>query len=138
MSRGCEGIKPGWTRVSFNYFISEAVFEYIVEAVDLVATHGWRLLPAYRFDPLSGLWRHRAGHVEPPLRLTDLSYDAETGQLVVPDLPHDRAPESALNGYLDDARRILEDATEPASPDAWVSETFEQLRWFELPERCLA
>ena len=86
MSRGCEGIKPGWTRVSFNYFISEAVFEYIVAAVDLVATHGWRLLPAYRFDPLSGLWRHRAGHVEPPLRLTDLSYDADTGELVVPDL----------------------------------------------------
>ena len=103
-----------------------------------MATHGWRLLPAYRFDPLSGLWRHRAGHVEPPLRLTDLSYDTETGELVVPDLPHDRAPEAALAGYLDDARRILEDATEPASPDAWVSETFEQLRWFELPERCLA
>lgn len=137
VSRGCEGIKPGWTRVSFNYFISEAVFEYIVAAVDLVATHGWRLLPAYRFDPLSGLWRHRAGHVEPPLRLTDLSYDVETGELVVPVLAHDRAPESALTGYLDEAHRILAEATEPASPDAWVSETFEQLRWFELPERCL-
>ncbi len=23
ITRGCEGIKPGWTRVSFNYFISE-------------------------------------------------------------------------------------------------------------------
>ena len=53
-------------------------------------------------------------------------------------LPHDRAPESALAGYLDEARRILADAEAPTSPDAWVSETFEQLRWFELPERCLA
>ena len=30
---GCEGIKPGWVRVNFNYFISEPVFTYIVDAV---------------------------------------------------------------------------------------------------------
>ncbi len=138
VSRGCEGIKPGWTRVSFNYFISEAVFEYIVAAVDLVATDGWRLLPAYRFEPLTGLWRHRAGHVEPPLRLTSLSYDPASGALVVPDLPHDRAPESALAGYLEEARQILADATAPTAVDAWVSDDFEHLRWFELPETCLA
>ncbi len=137
VGRGCEGIKPGWTRVSFNYFISEAVFEYIVAAVDLVATEGWRLLPAYRFEPLTGLWRHRAGHVEPPLRLTALSYDPATGRLVVPDLPHDRAPESALAEYLLEAREILGDASEAVAPDAWISEDFEHLRWFELPESCL-
>jgi selenocysteine lyase/cysteine desulfurase len=73
---GCEGIKPGWVRVSFNYFISEAVFDYLVEAVHLVAEHGWVLLPEYRFDPYTGLWRHRGGLVEPPLRLTQLHYDA--------------------------------------------------------------
>lgn len=140
ITRGCEGIKPGWTRVSFNYFISEAVFEYVVDAVDLVATHGWRLLPAYRFDPLSGLWRHRDGPIEPPLRLTALFYDGGTGRLVVPDLPHDRAPESALAGYLDEARRVFAGASEQADADAdaWVSEDFEHLRWFELPARCLA
>jgi len=27
ISRGCEGIKPGWVRVNLNYFISEAVFD---------------------------------------------------------------------------------------------------------------
>ena len=59
--RGCEGIKPGWVRVNFNYFISEAVFSFILDAVDLVATEGWRLLPDYTFDPTNGLWRHRAG-----------------------------------------------------------------------------
>ena len=30
-------------RVNFNYFISEAVFDFVVEAVDLVAREGWRL-----------------------------------------------------------------------------------------------
>src|SRR5450759_3034611 len=66
IARGCEGIKPGWVRVNFNYFISEAVFAYILDAVDLVASDGWRLLPQYRFDPVSGLWGHRGGAVEPP------------------------------------------------------------------------
>ena len=140
IARGCEGIKPGWTRVSFNYFISEAVFDYIVEAVDLVATHGWRLLPAYRFDPVTGLWRHRDGPVEPPLRLTELSYDAATGELVVPPLPHDRAPESALAGYLEEARAILADANgadgDGAAPG--MSDDFEHLRWFELPRVCVS
>ena len=75
---------------------------------------GWRLLPAYRFDPLSGLWRHRDGAVEPPFRLDALTYDELSGELVVPDLPHEQAPESALAGYLEEARRILESASEPA------------------------
>ena len=141
VARGCEGIKPGWTRVSFNYFISGTVFEYLVAAVDIVAADGWRLLPAYRFDPVTGLWRHRDGPVEPPFRLTDVSYDALTGALVVPDLPHDRAPESALAGYLEEACRILAEAVQDdgdGEGDLAVSEDFEHLRWFELPAGCLA
>ena len=27
---GCEGIKPGWVRVNFNYFVSDTVADYIV------------------------------------------------------------------------------------------------------------
>ena len=45
----------------------------------------------YRFDPATGLWRHRDGPVEPPLRLGDVRYD-EDGVLRYP--RHDRpAPE---------------------------------------------
>jgi selenocysteine lyase/cysteine desulfurase len=140
IAHGCEGIKPGWTRVSFNYFISETVFRYLVEAVDLVATEGWKLLPLYRFDPQTALWRHCHGPVEPPLRLTDLSYDPATGELRTPELPHDRAPESALAGYLAEARAILAAAVEcPAdgTPPELGSD-LEHLRWFELPAACVA
>ena len=69
---GCEGIKPGWVRVSFNYFISDEVFRYIVRAVALVAEHGWKLVPQYRFSLDTGLWRHESGPVEPPLRLAQV------------------------------------------------------------------
>jgi selenocysteine lyase/cysteine desulfurase len=33
INRGCEGIKPGWVRVNFNYFIDDETFDYIVDAV---------------------------------------------------------------------------------------------------------
>ena len=48
--RGCEGIKPGWVRVNFNYFISNAEFQYIVAAVNLVGQYGHVLLPDYQLD----------------------------------------------------------------------------------------
>ena len=48
---GTRGAKLAFVRVSFNYFISEAVFEYIVDAVHFLADDGWKLLPLYRFDP---------------------------------------------------------------------------------------
>jgi hypothetical protein len=132
IARGCEGIKPGWIRVNFNYFISEAVFEFILDAVDLVASDGWRLIPEYRFDAGTGLWRHGGGTAEPPLSLRDVRY--EDGAMRYAAHRH-RAPDSALPGYLEEARRIL------AGPRAMVAEPpppgvgpdFEDLRWFWLP-----
>jgi selenocysteine lyase/cysteine desulfurase len=137
IAHGCEGIKPGWVRVNFNYFISEAVFTYIVEAVKLVARDGWRLLGDYRFDPATGLWRHRQGPAEPPLRLRQVEYDA-LGNMLYP-RHKDRAPESVLKCYLDEARVVLESA-KPLSNDPiddLVSADFEHLRWFDLPPACL-
>jgi hypothetical protein len=143
ITRGCEGIKPGWVRVNFNYFISEVVFEYLLEAVHLVADQGWKLLGDYRFDPATGLWRHRRGPVEPPLRLHTLRYDAD-GRLEA-GVPHATAADDALAGYLDQARRLL--AARPANRDGdgdgdggplpGLSADFEGLRWFVLPRECL-
>jgi selenocysteine lyase/cysteine desulfurase len=139
ITRGCEGIKPGWVRVNFNYFISEVVFDYLLEAVNLVADQGWKLLGDYRFDPATGLWRHRRGPVEPPLRLHTLRYDAD-GRLAA-GVPHTTASDDALAGYLDQARRLLA-ARAPSGdgdggPLPGVSADFEALRWFELPRTCL-
>jgi selenocysteine lyase/cysteine desulfurase len=140
IARGCEGIKPGWVRVNFNYFISEAVFDYILEAVHLVAEQGRKLLPDYRFDPASGLWRHRQGPVEPPLRLHALRYD-EQGRLRFTS-SHAKAHDSALAGYLEEARRLLAARPDPPDGDSaaapGMSADFEALRWFVLPAECLA
>ena len=139
IARGCEGIKPGWVRVNFNYFISEAVFEYLLDAVHLVADQGRKLLGDYRFDPASGLWRHRQGPVEPPLRLHELRYDEQGRLRFAPS--HAHAQDSALPGYLDQARRLLAAHPAPAEdgPAALpgLSDDFETLRWFVLPPECL-
>ncbi len=138
ISRGCEGIKPGWVRVNFNYFIDERVFDYVVEAVNLVAEGGWKLLPDYRFDAEDGLWRHRAGPIEPPLSLGAVRY--EGGKMMAPH--HDaRAPVEELPRYLDEARALM--TARPGEPDAGpgafrsISPEFEELRWFWLPRSCV-
>jgi hypothetical protein len=83
IGHGCEGIKPGWTRINFNYFISDNAADYLINAVDLTAAYGHRLLPDYRFDPRTGLWRHHTGPPQPTLRLRDLRY-APHGTLSTP------------------------------------------------------
>ena len=132
---GCEGIKPGWVRVNFNYFLSDTVADYIIDAVRLVARDGWRLLGDYRFDPATGIWIHRDGLVEPPLRLGDVTYD-EHG--MHPPSAQRAADESVLGKQLEDGARILAAAHEPdltGTPS--VSHDFEHLRWFDLPSSAL-
>jgi selenocysteine lyase/cysteine desulfurase len=132
VERGCEGIKPGWVRVNFNYFITDTVFEYVLAAVHLVAAEGWKLLPHYAFEPHTGMWRHRRGAAEAPMSLHDVSYDG--GRFAYP-RRHSTEPESALARYLAEARAVLDAAAAepPCAPPSPVSDDFEHLRWFPLP-----
>ncbi|HEU5155903.1 MAG TPA: aminotransferase class V-fold PLP-dependent enzyme [Streptosporangiaceae bacterium] len=134
--QGCEGVKPGWVRINFNYFISDTICDYLIDSVDLIAARGHRLLTDYRFDPHTGLWRHHRGAPRPPLRLTDLRFEAD-GAIRY---PHTRthAGEDVLPGYLDQARTLMEsrpDHIDLRPPG--LSDDFEELRWFVLPAICL-
>ena len=135
---GSEGVKPGWARVNFNYFLSEEVFEFLLEAVEFVAEHGWKLLPHYRFFPTTGQWRHRHGTAEAPLKLTDISY--RRGRLEYSS-SHRTAPEWTLSSYLDEALQVVERAQEDYATmvleSHQLSPDFEHLRWFPLPGEVL-
>ncbi|MDX5398428.1 MAG: hypothetical protein LPK92_01710, partial [Actinomycetes bacterium] len=132
------------------------VADHLIEAVRLVARDGWRLLGDYRFDPLTGLWHHRGGVVDPPASLLDIRY-GDDGAMTYPH--HDTpAPVAVLAEHLAEARRILAAAPDggtagPATAVDWervseqeraserekagagvgLGEDFEKLRWFELP-----
>jgi selenocysteine lyase/cysteine desulfurase len=136
---GCRGLKPGWTRVGFNYFISEAEVSFLIRAVDWVASHGWKLLPWYDFDPVTGDWRHRDWKAHAPMSLHDVHY--EGGELRFRSR-HTRGGESALAGYLAEAERIRARAEAEVPhmelPAARLEPEFEQLRWFPLAHEVAA
>jgi hypothetical protein len=119
---GRHGATLAFARVSFDYFLSDTVFDYIVDAVHLIANEGRKLLPLYRFDPDTGLWRHAEARPRPLLGLDDL---ARPGRL-------ETAPESVLRRQLDDARRIIR-AVDVTPLDPALPPEFEAIRWFPLP-----
>ncbi|MEA2002969.1 MAG: aminotransferase class V-fold PLP-dependent enzyme [Actinomycetota bacterium] len=135
IARGCEGIKPGWVRVNFNYFISDQVMEFILDTVHFIANEGWRLLPHYRFEPVTGLWRHRRPLSDPPLSLHDIDYSSGAMQYRHRSQVHSDAD---LAGYLEEATAILAEIQATGPPEALgaplVTEDFEHLRWFPLPD----
>ena len=140
ITHGCEGIKPGWVRVNFNYFISETVFRYILDAVELVARHGWRLLPQYRFTPANGRWHHDGGQVEAPLSLHDVRYAASGMRFAT---HRHQEPESRLADYLAEAHALLARPPAPntqpqGTADLAVGPDFEGLRWFLMPDEAAA
>jgi selenocysteine lyase/cysteine desulfurase len=129
---GCEGIKPGWVRVNFTWFLSDAVADFLIEAVRAVARDGWRLLDDYDFDHVTGRWSHRAGGVPPPMSLHEVRY--EGGRAI---WPHRRVQveDDELAHVLDEGRRILAAASpHPADVSSVrLPADAEALRWFPLP-----
>ncbi len=126
---GGEGVKPGWVRVNFNYFISEETFEFVLAAVEAIADEGWRLLADYGFEAETGLWRHRAYEPGTGLSLQDIAF-GEDGLGCAP--RHGREGEDAQADYLSRAREIMA-AASTATALAVLPAEMEALRWFALP-----
>jgi len=57
---GLESFKPGWARVNFNYFTSEAEVDFIIQAINDIADYGWKLLPLYVQNMETGQFLHRS------------------------------------------------------------------------------
>ncbi|HEX6872216.1 MAG TPA: aminotransferase class V-fold PLP-dependent enzyme [Micromonosporaceae bacterium] len=131
VARGRLGVKPGWARIGFNYFFSDTVADYLIEAVDLTARYAHRLLGEYRFEPRSGLWRHWDS-----LHQTNLIVDDLTA---VPPSPPAYLGEDVLARQLDNARAVFASRpdTVPAGPTG-LPGTFESLREFHLPPQCVS
>jgi hypothetical protein len=99
-AKGQMGAMLSFTRLSFNYFMSETVLDYILDAIHLVAAEGWKLMPLYRFDPSTGLWRHLgAGPHDARISLHEA--------LASTPAPPATAPESILVDQLEAARRVI-------------------------------
>lgn len=128
-------LRPGWVRLNFNYFISQDEFNYLLQAIKLVAEHGWRLLPFYKLDSSSWSWRYQGNAINLPSSLSSFALssidnliDTETSVAATPD----------YEALLADATQIL---LEPRNSNQQtypieLSPSAEKLRWFVLPQEC--
>ncbi|RZF37598.1 hypothetical protein LSTR_LSTR003163 [Laodelphax striatellus] len=135
-----EMLRPGFTRISLPYFMSDAEVTYVLEAVKMVATEGWKLLPQYLLNPETGEWRHHTNSVFKDRKwLGSIRY--VDGKMSV----HERrisgvaACPADHNDCLHTARNIFNKARKMAQryPLADQCVMFDErtspLRWFMLP-----
>ena len=55
---GHEGVKPGWTRVSLHYTLTDEELAFIVDAIAWIAANGEALVGSYALDWDTGAWTH--------------------------------------------------------------------------------
>ncbi|EFJ10534.1 hypothetical protein SELMODRAFT_128027 [Selaginella moellendorffii] len=58
IQEGYSGVKPGWTRLNFAYFLSKEEFHFLLCAIEFVADYGQRFLPLYEFEWQTGNWKY--------------------------------------------------------------------------------
>jgi selenocysteine lyase/cysteine desulfurase len=123
-------LRPGWVRLNFNYFIDEQEFEYLLKAVELVATSGWRMLPFYQVDAKSGVWRFQGQSNQMASSLDDFQF---TDYCQKSSLPTNI--KVSLNGIYSSAEQVLLNTADynEVSP-LILSDESERLRWFTLPQ----
>jgi hypothetical protein len=125
-------LRPGWVRLSFNYFLDEAEFEYLLAALELVAEHGWRLLPYYHCEPATGTWRYQGEVPNLPANLDTLEIDSLLAS------PHGPNGTASLCGVVDRARtELLLEGRAGTLSRLRLPEEVEALRWFVLPREVL-
>ena len=56
-------LRPGFARISLPFFMPDSEVAYVLEALKMVATEGWKLLPQYILNPETGEWRHHTNTV---------------------------------------------------------------------------
>jgi selenocysteine lyase/cysteine desulfurase len=145
LKEGYDMFRPGFVRVNFNYFIDEATLDYILNAIDFVATHGIKFYPQYKFDTTRAAFinreisnvglkfLHRKG-------LSDISY--ASGKMEYSGYNTDKDVD--LNQYLEEAHELLKEIENHRYSNVTIDDNmnippeYEEFRWFILPSEALS
>jgi selenocysteine lyase/cysteine desulfurase len=141
VQRGLEGIKPGWARLSLPWYASEEDIDFLLTAVEFVASHGIEFVPLYRFGWTDGVWRHlerpQTGRVPLDLSLDGLRAAGDRSGTVAPEPSMTDEELHAERGrYLKEARGLAAQLRERwrRSPPVWNPPTgdaeLDSLVWF--------
>jgi len=145
VQRGINGIKPVWARLSLPWYASDEDIEFILSAVEFVASHGMEFVPLYRFGWRDAVWRHleRPGPDRVPL---ELNLDELLPAVPPPDPGEMEATitedeiRSERRRYFDEARASAARLHErwQANPPRWNRPTgdaeLDDLVWFRYVE----
>jgi selenocysteine lyase/cysteine desulfurase len=121
-------LRPGWIRLNFNYFIDEDTFEYLVRAIELVAEHGWKLLPFYRFDQNGAVWRYQNHKTELAASLETLDFNA------LPEAAEKSERPSLAETMKTAEAELLRNHSTEERYNVIQPQKVEELRWFVRPQ----
>lgn len=108
MLRKNELVRPGFVRISLNYYWGRDKVDFLAEALDWIGTHGWKLLPEYTFFADTGEWRHRSVGLKSPHRrwLGEISY--ASGTMSYRSRAESQRPAPSFSEVLDEATRTAD------------------------------
>lgn len=137
-----ENLRPGFIRITFPFFMGDAEVGYILEALKMVATEAWKLLPQYDVDENTGEWRHHSNSLAKErkwlqsIRYTDGRMLFSDRRISAPGgFPQNFADclQTARN-LFNRARKMAQKSTVDENLYQILStESAEKLRWYMLP-----
>jgi selenocysteine lyase/cysteine desulfurase len=132
---GYSGIKPGWCRISMHYVMDDLEVDFLLDAVDFVASHGRLFLPLYDFDLFDGSWNKK----DDSTFLQKFSLESALAATMGEETPmslEDR--EVCYQRYLKEAHDIARTLEQYSSSIAHeLQGTLGKLQFFALPECCM-
>ncbi len=142
IARGNLAVKPGWVRLTLPFYASEEDVEFLLAAVEFVASHGEAFVPVYRLGWRDGVWRHGENAVpDVPLLELTVAALAEAAQSFAAGDPEGPLSEQQLRvaraGYFKEAHAAADGlrARWAAAPPRWNVPTgrreIDDLVWFK-------
>ncbi len=129
--RGNSIMRPGWVRLSFNYFFDTETTDYIIRAIELIAEQGWKLLSYYDYDEATGIWVYHANRRTLNAGLGEWDFQ-EVGR---GSSSNEVNRPKRLTPYLGEAERRLAGVEAPGPVgNITLSKSARQIRWFYLPQ----
>ncbi|GMH76596.1 hypothetical protein TL16_g07135 [Triparma laevis f. inornata] len=138
-----EVLRPGYTRLSTPYYMSDETVEYVLEAVKFVCDYGALFLLEYRIDLRTGEWRHKSRVGKPLGKERVWLNNFELNNLEGGEIEKETRPEQEVyRATLKNAEKLVQDLkadkrrvekTLSMSKESGLSEQYEGLRWFLYP-----
>ncbi|CAF0830779.1 unnamed protein product [Rotaria sordida] len=135
-------MKPGFTRLNLAYFTNDDDIEYVLNAVQFIATEGWKFLPLYTYNPSTAGWTHRSGFQLATSSLEDITYKSGKMQYYrnKKDAISSREEKVLSNPFREakvlaaNALRYAIDSIDYTSDPALnIPEKYKHMIWFTLP-----